>query len=187
MPKSAIQRAPPTARPDEWSNLSNSRSEDLERFPLNLNREIIGVPSGVQIRFGSSDDNGGGCAMAKGYSKELRERVVAIVEEGDSAREAARLLNVGASTAIRWIERWTTTGSVEAKPGTGHSRSPLNKHEQWLLDLIAAEPDLTLDDIRLRLSGAKKLKVGTSSIWRFYDRQEITFKKNSARRRAGSS
>ena len=84
--------------------------------------------------------------MAKGYSKDLRERVVSIVEEGDSAREAARLLNVGASTAIRWIERWTTTGSVEAKPGTGHSRSPLNKHEQWLLNLIAAEPDLTLDD-----------------------------------------
>ena len=125
--------------------------------------------------------------MAKGYSKDLRVRVVSIVEEGDSAREAARLLNVGASTAIRWIERWTTTGSVEAKPGTGHSRSPLNQHEQWLLDLIAAEPDLTLDDIRLRLSGAKKLKVGTSSIWRFYDRHEITFKKNSARRRTGSS
>jgi transposase len=97
--------------------------------------------------------------VAKGYSKDLRERVVAIVEEGDSAREAARLLNVGASTAIRWIERWTTTGSVEAKPGTGHSRSPLNKHEQWLIDLVAAEPDLTLDDIRLRLSGAKKLKL----------------------------
>jgi hypothetical protein len=37
--------------------------------------------------------------------------------------------------------------------------------------------NLTLDDIRLRLSGAKKLKVGTSSIWRFYDRHEITFKK----------
>jgi transposase len=94
--------------------------------------------------------------MAKGYSKNLRERVVSIVEESDSAREAARRLNVGASTAIRWIERWTTTGSVEAKPGTGHSCSPLNKHEQWLLDLIAAEPDLTLDDIRLRLSGTKK-------------------------------
>jgi hypothetical protein len=73
----------------------------------------------------------------EGYSKDLRERVVSIVEEGDSAREAARLLKVGASTAIRWIERWTTTGSVEAKPGTGHSRSPLNKHEQWLLDLIS--------------------------------------------------
>jgi transposase len=125
--------------------------------------------------------------MANGYSKDLRERAVSLVEDGDSAREAARLLKVGASTAIRWIERWTRTGSVAAKPCTGHSRSPLNKHEQWLLDLISAEPDLTLDDIRVRLGGAKKLKVGTTSIWRFYDRHEITFKKNPARRRAGSS
>jgi transposase len=46
-----------------------------------------------------------------------------------------------------------------------------------LLDPVAAEPDLTLDAIRLRLSGAKKLEVGTNSIWRFCDRQEITFKK----------
>jgi hypothetical protein len=56
--------------------------------------------------------------MAKGYSKDLRVRVLAFVEAGESAREAARLLNIGASTAIRWIERWTTTGSVDAKPGT---------------------------------------------------------------------
>jgi transposase len=125
--------------------------------------------------------------MAKGYSKDLRVRAVAMVEAGESAREAARLLDLGASTAIRWIERWTRTGSVEAMPGTGHSRSPLKAHEQWLLDLVAAEPDLTLEEIRARLGSKKKLKAGTTSIWRFYDRHAITFKKNSARRRAGSS
>ena len=125
--------------------------------------------------------------MAKGYSKDLRVRAVSIVETGESAREAARLLSVGASTAIRWIERWTTTGSVEAKPGTGHSRSPLDQHRQWLLDLVAAEPDLTLKEIRARLRSEKKLKSGATSIWRFYERHDITFKKNSARRRAGSS
>jgi transposase len=54
--------------------------------------------------------------------KTCGERVVSIVKEGDSAREAARLLNVGASTAIRWIERWTTIGGVEAKPGIGPKR-----------------------------------------------------------------
>ena len=75
--------------------------------------------------------------MAKGYSKDLRERAVAIVEDGESAREAARLLNIGAATAIRWIDRWTSTGTVEAKPGTGHSKSPLKTHERWLLDLVA--------------------------------------------------
>jgi transposase len=54
--------------------------------------------------------------MAKGYAKDLRVRAVQIVEAGESAREAGRLLHIGASTAIRWIERWTTTGSVDAKP-----------------------------------------------------------------------
>jgi len=125
--------------------------------------------------------------MAKGYSKDLRVRAVSIVEGGESAREAARVLNVGASTAIRWIERWTTTGSVDAKLGTGHCRSPLEKHRQWLLDLVATQPDLTLEEIRARLRAKKRQKAGIGSIWRFYDRHDITFKKNSARRRAGSS
>ena len=125
--------------------------------------------------------------MAKGYSKDLRERAGAIVEDGESAREAARLLNIGAATAIRWIDRWTSTGTVEAKPGTGHSKSPLKAHERWLLDLVSTEPDLTLDEIRVRLRREKKLEVATSSVWRFYERHEITFKKNSARRRAGST
>lgn len=125
--------------------------------------------------------------MAKGYSKDLRVRAVSIVETGESAREAARVLGLGASTAIRWIERWTTTGRVEAKPGTGHCRSPLEQHKQWLVDLVAVEPDLTLEEIRARLLREKKLSAGIGSVWRFYDRHGITFKKNAARRRAGSA
>ncbi len=125
--------------------------------------------------------------MARGYSKDLRVRAVAIVEAGESAREAARVLGIGASTAIRWLGRWTASGSVDAKPGTGHSRSPLEEHRQWLLGLVAAEPDLTLEEIRVRLRSDRKVKAATSSIWRFYERHGLTFKKNSARRRAGSS
>ena len=125
--------------------------------------------------------------MAKGYSKDLRERAIAMVEEGDSRREVARVLDLAPSTAVRWLDRWITTGTVEAKPGTGHSRSPLEKHKQWLLDLVATQPDLTLEEIRARLRAEKRQKAGIGSIWRFYDRHDITFKKNSARRRAGSS
>jgi transposase len=125
--------------------------------------------------------------MAKGYSTDLRDRVVALVEAGESRREVARLLDLGASTTIRWMDRWQRTGSVAAKPGTGHCRSRLEQHRQWLLDLVAAEPDLTLEEIGARLHAVKKHKAGTSSIWRFYDRHDITFKKNAARRRAGSS
>jgi transposase len=52
--------------------------------------------------------------MARGYSNDLKARAVANVEDGESAREAVRLLNIGASTAIRWIERIAETGSVAA-------------------------------------------------------------------------
>lgn len=115
--------------------------------------------------------------MAKGYSKDLRVRAVALVEDGESRRETARILGLGASTAIRWIERWAATGSVAALPGTGHCRSPLEAHRQWLLDLVVAEPDLTLEEIRARLKSEKRLKTGTTSVWRFYERHDITFKK----------
>ncbi|MEH2468822.1 transposase [Nitrobacteraceae bacterium AZCC 2161] len=115
--------------------------------------------------------------MAKGYSTDLRDRVVALVEAGESRREAARLLDLAASTTIRWIDRWQRTGSVAAKPGTGYCRSRLEQHRQWLLDLVAAEPDLTLEEIGTRLRAVKKHKAGISSIWRFYERHDITFKK----------
>jgi transposase len=125
--------------------------------------------------------------MAKGYSKDLRERAVAMVEEGESRREVARVLNLAPSTAVRWLDRWNRTGSVAAKPGIGHRRSPLGRYKLWLLDLVENEPDLTLEEIRDRLRREKKLAVATSSVWRFYDRHKITYKKSSARGRAGSA
>jgi transposase len=110
-----------------------------------------------------------------------------MVEEGESRREVARLLKLAPSTAVRLLDRWEREGSVAAKPGTGRSRSPLKAYEQWLLDLVAKEPDLTLEEIRDRLRAEKKLAVATSSVWRFYDRHKITFKKSPARGRAGSA
>jgi transposase len=50
--------------------------------------------------------------------------------------------------------------------------------------LVAKEPDLTLEEIRYRLRREKKLDAAVSSVWRFYDRNEITFKKKSCTRRS---
>ena len=43
--------------------------------------------------------------MAKPYSKDLRDWVVAAVEGGQSRRQAASLFGVGISTVIRWVRR----------------------------------------------------------------------------------
>jgi transposase len=121
--------------------------------------------------------------MPKPYSQDLRDRVVRVVEAGASCHEAAAAFEVSPSSAIRWVARWRQTGSAAAKP-MGGKRSPLDAHKQWLLALIAAEADLTLEEIRGRLR-QRGIKVSASSVWRFCDRHEITFKKKPARRRTG--
>jgi transposase len=55
---------------------------------------------------------------------------------------------IGDSTAILWAKRWRETGSVAAKSNRGRSRSPLERHEAWLLELVRCEPNLTLEEIQ---------------------------------------
>jgi transposase len=124
--------------------------------------------------------------MAHGYSADLRVRVIQHVEGGASRRETARLFKISDATAVRWFQRWSETGETCAKPATGHTRSPLKAHETWLLDLIAAIPDLTLDEIRQKLFEEHGLRPGIGSVWRFFNRHGISFKKNRGGNRAGS-
>jgi transposase len=122
-----------------------------------------------------------------GYSSDLRVRVIQVVENGAAARAAARQFVIGDSTAIRWVKRWRETGSVEAKSVKGQSRSPLKRHEEWLLELVRQEPDLTLEEIQCRLRDERQQKAGIGSVWRFFDRHSISFKKKRSRGRAGSA
>ncbi len=116
-----------------------------------------------------------------GYSNDLRVRVIQVVENGAAARAAARQFVIGDSTAIRWVKRWRETGSVEAKSIEGQSRSPLKRHEEWLLELVRREADLTLEEIQGRLLDERQRRAGIGSIWRFFDRHSVSFKKKSVR------
>jgi transposase len=121
------------------------------------------------------------------YSIDLRERVVADVKEGASRREAAERFKVSVSSAIRWAKLHDLTGGVRPRSRGGRPRSPLASHAPWLLDLIAGEPDSTLDEIVVRITGDLGVTTSRSSVDRFYRRQGISFKKNGARRRTGTS
>ena len=60
------------------------------------------------------------------------------------------------------------------------SRSPLEPHASWLLELIAQEPDLTLAEIEQRLLANRGVRSTDSSIDRFFKRHKVSFRKKSA-------
>lgn len=121
------------------------------------------------------------------YSEDVRSLVVGEVEAGASRRAAARRFKVSASSAIRWVDRHGETGSVSCEPRRVRSRSPLEPHTAWLLELVGKEPDLTLAEIEERLLKDRGVRTTDSSIDRFFRRHKISFKKNAARSRTRSA
>lgn len=121
------------------------------------------------------------------YSEDIRVRVIEAVAGGSSRRAAADRFAVSASSAIRWVDLHEQTGSIRPRPRKRKSRSPLEAHAPWLLDLVARENDLTLDEIVQRLLQDRGVITTDSSVDRFFKRHRVTFKKNFARRRAGAA
>jgi transposase len=132
------------------------------------------------------DSNFGDRSMPKACSLDLRMRLVEAVIAGTSRREAAERFEVSASSGVKWLQRWEETGSVAAKP-TGGSISPLEEHAKWLLTLIAAQPDLTLDEVVAAMR-KRRIAGSRSAVWRLFARHQISFKKKEpARSRARAS
>jgi transposase len=121
--------------------------------------------------------------MTRGYSEDLRSRVIKEISKGTSCRRAAALFGVSDSTAVKWAQRWRQSGSYAALRQGGDHRSALKGEREWLLGKIQAVPDMTLAEIRQALR-KRGIKVGYGTVWRFFDGEGISFKKNRLRRRA---
>jgi len=115
-------------------------------------------------------------------SDDLRKRVVeAVVLGGLSRNQAAAHFKVSVASAVRWVKRFTTTGEISPAPSGGDRRSGrIESHRDYLLGLIRRTPDITLLEIQERLIANCDERFAVSVLWRFFDRHEITFKKNGA-------
>src|ERR1035437_3015101 len=107
------------------------------------------------------------------HSDDLRSRVVGEILAGASRREAAERFKVSAASAVRWAQLDSQTGGVGPRPRGGKSRSPLEPHAAWLLDLTTAEPDLTMEAIVQRLLAGLGLKTSEAAVRRFFKRHAI--------------
>ncbi len=122
--------------------------------------------------------------MVKSLSDDLRVRVVEAVDAGASRRQAASRFGVSVSSAIRWVRRWRDRGEVRARPQGGDRRSGrIEAQAGFILAAVEERPDVTLAELQALLL-ERGVSVGIGSLWRFFERRGISFKKNRARRRA---
>ena len=122
--------------------------------------------------------------MAKAYSLDLRERVVAAALAGQPCRAVAATFKVSPSNVVKWVQLMRETGSLAPRP-MGNRRQPVLAGERdWVLARLEEKPDITTRELAAELS-QRGVKVGHVTVWKQLRKEKKTFKKNSARERAG--
>ena len=123
-----------------------------------------------------------GAGMPKAYSRDLRERVIA-VETGASRR---RQQSVSGQRGVGGKVTYALVSAEERRPEAARRRvSPLEEFAVEILDLIAQRPDLTVVETVAELR--RRIELSRSSLWRFLDRHNITLKKVPQRLRTAAS
>ena len=115
--------------------------------------------------------------MARAYSQDLRDRVLAATAEVFSARGAAERSGVGIKTAIE-------IGS--AAPGRPAKRRRASKVTRRVRSSTSMrhscwpgrrKDDVTLAEMQAQLRAERGVSTGTTTLWRFFDTRGLTFKK----------
>lgn len=119
--------------------------------------------------------------MARPLDRNLRARVVAAVNGGMSCRSAAARFDISESAAIKLMQRYRTTGSIEPGQMGGHKRLKLASWRDWLLAQIGEKPDITTRELADELIG-QGVTVSHVSVWNLLQREEQSQKKRSGKR-----
>jgi transposase len=115
--------------------------------------------------------------MARAYSLDLRERVVAAIEEGLSTHQAAARFSIGISTAGAWARLKRSQGDVRPGRQGKPKGSVLDAHAAFILGVLEDKPDTTLDELVERLAGERAVRIVRTAVWKFLDRRDMTHKK----------
>lgn len=119
--------------------------------------------------------------MGKYYSLDLRERVMAHVDDGSTRRGAAVYFGVSPSFVVLLSQRRQSTGSLSpAVQGRPRGSGKLASHRDFLVAEIKARPDMTMPELAARLQAEKGVTAHPSSLSRVLCAAGFTYKKNSA-------
>jgi transposase len=92
--------------------------------------------------------------MVRALSVDLRKRVIAVVEEGVSCRQAAERFGVSASSAIRWRLLSKLVGNARPKQQGGDLRAGwIEAYAATILAALEKKSNIKLADLRDELAG----------------------------------
>ncbi len=125
--------------------------------------------------------------MSHSFSADLRGRVITVISEGLSTRQAAKRFGIGISTSGKWFRRYRDHGETTARKQGQPPGSKLDKHETFILGLVEETPDISLAEIAGRLGLERQVWVCRATVWHFFNKRGITFKKRRHMRASSSA
>jgi transposase len=123
--------------------------------------------------------------MGKPHPLELRQRVVACVEDGYSHRSTAARFRVSVKFVNDMVILKRETGGLEPRAqGNGGGHGKLGPVRDWIEARMAKKPDLTLNDLVAELADCHSITIHRVSVWRFLRGLGLTHKKRPSGIRA---
>jgi transposase len=111
------------------------------------------------------------------YAQHLRDRVLAAVDRGMGAYEAAPLFQVSVSWIYKALARRRASGESTARPQVNHVPPKLLAQHEAIRLKVKAEPDLTLGELQAWLRDEHQLSISVRGMWKTLRQLDLTRKK----------
>lgn len=115
--------------------------------------------------------------MARALSDDLRVRVLEAGAAGGSLRSLAKRLGIGVSTAIPRLRRERESGERAARRQGKPRGSKLDGYEVFIVGMIEAQEDITLNEMVARRKDEQSVGIGCSTLSLWLRQRGWAFKK----------
>jgi transposase len=114
------------------------------------------------------------------YSNDLREKIIRFFENHPdyTQQEIADEFGVCLSFIEKLLQRWRATNSFAVLPRGGGRQRTLRDQEEKIRQLIAAQPDATLEELREKIKSSTRLSVSQATMCRELQRLQLPRKKS---------
>ena len=113
----------------------------------------------------------------RGYSEDLRKRIVEAVAEGASSRAVATRFKVSWTSVKRYVKQYREQGHLRERPKPGRPAKLVKEDYEQLRAQVSASPDATIEEQRQKLVAATGKQISWTTLQRALVKLAITRKK----------